>query len=198
MSDCFITRRGFNKTKSNGNILTLFKDGEMINGLSSFKYLNTPTDSGIIKYHVGDSHMVNGLKVNLTGSMAIYKSNPYNSYNPDSIIISTNEKIDLTNYNYIMFSFLSGNNYSSSFNLNNYGGGYFRIDEPENLPVNNTAYDWDSQGWDTVFTQNLVTNVFVKDISNVKGQHYLCFGLCHGQYTGGYTSYFAFNNLFLI
>lgn len=198
MSDCFITRRGFNKTKSNGNILTLFKDGETKGGLTGFKYLNTPYDCGLTIYSTGDSNILIGLKINATGCKILYKSYSLASDKPDSFIISTNEKIDLTNYNYIMFNFLSGTNFSSSFNLNNYGGGYFRVDEPEILPVNNTAYDWDGQGWDTVFTQNLVTNIFTKDISNIKGQHHLCFGLCHGQYNGGYTSYFAFNNLLLI
>lgn len=191
MSDCFITRRGFNKTKSNGNILTLLKDGETKGGLTSFKHLNTPQASGGHMALCGDM----GVAINAPYYYMMYKAYSYDSNNPDSFIISTKEKIDLTNYNYIMFNFLSSTNLGNN-DYSNFGGGYFRIDEPENLPINNTAYNWGD--WDVVFTRNKIIDLFIKDISNIKGQHNLCFGLCHGTYTNAYTNYFAFNNLLLI
>lgn len=190
MSDSFIIRKG--SKKINNNRLMLIKDGDMMNGLTGFKYVNTPYDCGLIpKTLARDTNIV----FNNPQQCMMYKSYSFASDKPDSFIISTNETIDLTNYNYIMFNFYSGTNYGSG-DYNNFGGGYFRIDEPENLPINNAVYNWD--GWDVVFTQNRVINLFIKDITKIKGQHNLCFGLSHGQYTSAYTNYFVFNNLCLI
>lgn len=188
LSSFKIARKG----GGDGKLLTLVKNGDTVNGLTGFDYLNNPNGCGISKKLGTD---VGNIKVNEPFYCMMYKAYSYNSNNPDSFIISTNEKIDLTNYNYIMFNFLSTTDYGVS-DYNNFGGGYFCIDRPENLPVNNVPYNWD--GWDAVFTRNQVIDLFIKDISNIKGQHYLCFGLCHGNYNSGYTSYFSFNNLLLI
>lgn len=189
MSDCFITRRGFNKT--NSNLLLLLQNGETVNGLTGFTFLNHANDSGAKKSKGEDGYI--GLIEPFYYTM--YKANSYDSNNPDSLIMSTNEKIDLTNYNYIMFSFFSSTNYGYG-NYSDFGGGYFRIDEPKNLPVVNTPYNWD--GWDTVFTLNQVINLFIKDISDIKGRHNLCFGICHGKDNPSYINYFSINNLILV
>lgn len=111
----------------------------------------------------------------------------------DSALFSSNEEVDLTNYNYILIDFLSTSNWSDS-TFDNFGGAYFRIDEPENLPQSEIAYDWSD--WD-MLADNRLQGLFCKDISIISGKHKLCFGVCHGTYTGGYSNALGILNIIL-
>ena len=109
------------------------------------------------------------------------------SQKTDSIIIISNELIDLTNYNTVCIEFYGHcdcNNLSTSYR--DLMGAYFRIDKPDDLPQSNIAYDW--TGWDDMFMNYQKYGRYYFDISQLTGEHDLCFGIYHGEYDIGYTN----------
>lgn len=101
----------------------------------------------------------------------------------DSGIITSNEPIDLTNYNTICIDFYGKCDYGSSFESM---GAYFKIDKPDNLPQSHSAYDW--TGWDNMRMYYRKYGRYYFDVSQLTGKHYLCFGIYHGTYQTGYTN----------
>ena len=97
----------------------------------------------------------------------------------DSGLVRSLEKIDLTNYNTILADFAYATNYDSGM-IENLGGAYFKIDEPKTYPQQNAAYDWSE--WDNMLAYNYSFGRYYMDISEITGEHYLCFGVHHGTY----------------
>ena len=105
----------------------------------------------------------------------------------DSVIISSNELVDLTNYNTVCIDFHGHCDYSTSnMSKANNMAAYFRIDRPDILPQSKVAYDW--SGWDNMGMNYRKRGKYYFDVSHLTGKHYLCFGIFHGTYDIGYTN----------
>ena len=101
----------------------------------------------------------------------------------DSGIIASKEPIDLTNYNSICIDFYGTCDYYSSSELMS---AYFKIDKPDILPQSKVTYDW--TGWDDIYMYYRKYGKYYFDISQLTGKHDLCFGIYHGNYSGGYSN----------
>lgn len=105
----------------------------------------------------------------------------------DSVVTSSNELIDLTNYNTICIDFYGYCDYSTSnMSKANDMAAYFKIDKPDNLPQSKVAYDW--TGWDNMCMHYRKYGKYYFDVSHLTGKHNLCFGIFHGTYDIGYTN----------
>lgn len=105
----------------------------------------------------------------------------------DSVIISSNEPIDLTNHNTVCIDFYGYCDYSTSdMSDANDMAAYFRVDLPKTLPQSKVAYDW--SGWDNMGMNYRKRGKYYFDVSHLTGKHDLCFGIFHGTYDIGYTN----------
>ena len=105
----------------------------------------------------------------------------------DSVIFSSNELVDLTNYNTICIDFYGHCDYSTSdMSDANDMAAYFRVDLPKTLPQSKVAYDW--SGWDNMGMNYHKRGKYYFDVSHLTGKHDLCFGIFHGTYDIGYTN----------
>ena len=105
----------------------------------------------------------------------------------DSVIISSNEPIDLTNYNTVCIDFYGYCDYITSYMSDaNDMAAYFRVDLPKTLPQSKVAYDW--SGWDNMGMNYHKRGKYYFDVSHLTGKHDLCFGIFHGTYDMGYTN----------
>lgn len=200
MADCFITRRG--RINQGGGVsqdakpLILLQASEteckFKNGLTGFELVNNlPSGSygidqwgGIYSNHIGVVAAVLEKAYGLAASGGGYI---------DSAIFSSIEEIELTDYSYILVDFCSASNYSNN-SISNFGGVYFRIDAPENLPQAQIAYDW--VGWYNMAQDNC-QGLYCMDISKISGKHKLCFGVHHGTYNSGYSNALGILNIIL-
>lgn len=99
----------------------------------------------------------------------------------DSAVISSNKKIDLTKYNSLCIDFYGYCDYNiTDMNTANKMSAYFKIDRPETLPQSKNAYDWTD--WDDMCMNYKKHGKYYFDISQITGEHYLCFGIFHGDY----------------
>ena len=105
----------------------------------------------------------------------------------DSVIISSNELVDLTNYNTVCIDFYGYCDYET-FDMSdaNDMAAYFRVDLPKTLPQSKVAYDW--SGWDNMGMNYHKRGKYYFDVSHLTGKHDLCFGIFHGTYDMGYTN----------
>lgn len=105
----------------------------------------------------------------------------------DSAVISSKEKIDLTKYNILCIDFYGYCDYNiTSTTTANKMSAYFKIDRPDELPQSKIEYDW--TGWDNMYMNYKKYGKYYFDISQITGEHYLCFGIYHGDYHPGYTN----------
>lgn len=184
MADCFITRRGGD---GKSQPLVLFEGTDegysLADGFTGFsQYSQGGADIAITKridttnesqygYRIAKSWSIDGEKANYT----------------DSVIISSNELVDLTNYNTVCVDFYGYCDYSTS-NMSdaNDMAAYFRVDLPKTLPQSNKAYDW--SGWDNMRMNYRKRGKYYFDVSHLTGKHHLYFGIFHGKYDVGYTN----------
>ncbi len=122
-------------------------------------------------YRIAKPWSINGAEANYT----------------DSVIVSSNELVDLTNYNTICIDFYGhcDCNISTMSNANDMAA-YFRVDLPKTLPQSKVAYDW--TGWDNMCMHYRKYGKYYFDVSHLTGKHDLCFGIFHGTYDIGYTN----------
>ena len=134
------------------------------------KRIDTMTESQY-GYRIAKSWSIDGENANYT----------------DSVIISSNELVDLTNYNTICIDFYGYCDYSTSdMSDANDMAAYFRVDLPKTLPQSKVAYDW--SGWDNMGMNYHKRGKYYFDVSQMTGKHDLCFGIFHGTYQTGYTN----------
>ena len=186
MADCFIVRRG-GKPDKFVQPLVLFEGTDdsytLADGFTGFSlYSQGVTDININKtvdattesqygYRIAKPWSINGAEANYT----------------DSIVVSSNELIDLTNYNTICIDFYGHCDYSTSdMSYANDMAAYFKIDRPDILPQSKVAYDW--SGWDNMGMNYHKRSKYYFDVSQLTGKHDLCFGIFHGTYQTGYTN----------
>lgn len=182
MADCFIVRCSGSHNKFVQPI-TLFEgtnDGyTLADGFTGFSlYSQGATDMSITKgidtttesqygYKIAKPWSINGAEGNYT----------------DSIVVSSNELIDLTNYNAICIDFYGYCDYNNTSNLM---GAYFKIDKPDSLPQSKVTYDW--TGWDNMCMYYRKYSKYYFNVSHLTGKHYLYFGIFHGNYHINYTN----------
>ena len=186
MADCFIVRRG-GKPDKFVQPLVLFEGTDdsytLADGFTGFSlYSQGVADININKtvdattesqygYRIAKPWSINGAEANYT----------------DSIVVSSNELIDLTNYNTICIDFYGHCDYSTSdMSYANDMAAYFKIDRPDILPQSKVAYDW--SGWDNMGMNYHKRSKYYFDVSQLTGKHDLCFGIFHGTYQTGYTN----------
>ena len=185
MAECYITRRGVvDSHKEQPKVLFEgFADNyvfaDCLTGLSS---CCAPISSTINLNKVIDATTDDIYGMNLLKSWSI-DENTELSPRIDSMIYSTNETIDLTGYNAICIDLYGFCDYESSTNRL---GAYFRIDRPETSIESGVPYDW--TGWDNMYIYYRQRGRYFYDISQITGNHYLCFGIYHGTYSTGYTN----------
>ena len=180
MADCFINRQGGN---GKSQPLVLFEGTDegysLADGFTGFsKYSQGVADINIDKtvdtttesqygYRIAKPWSIDGAEANYT----------------DSVVVSSNEPIDLTNHNTVCIDFYGYCDYGSTSNLM---GAYFKIDKPDILPQSKVAYDW--TGWDDMCMYYRKYGKYYFDVSQLTGKHDLCFGIFHGTYQTGYTN----------
>ena len=129
------------------------------------------TDESQYGYRIAKSWSIDGEKANYT----------------DSVIISSNELVDLTNYNTVCIDFYGYCDYrTSNMSDANDMAAYFRVDLPKTLPQSKVAYDWTE--WDNMGMNYHKRGKYYFDVSHLTGKHDLCFGIFHGTYDIGYTN----------
>ena len=155
----------------------------LADGFTGFsQYSQGAADIAIIKTADATTESQYGYKIAKPWSIDSESSNY-----TDSVIISSNELVDLTNYNTICIYFYGYSDYSTtSISTANDMAAYFRIDHPETLPQSKIAYDW--TGWDNMFMNYKKNGKYYFDISKISGEHYLSFGIFHGTYHINYTN----------
>lgn len=167
------------------------ESSEKLNGLTGFELINTlPSGS----WGIGEWNGIYGVAFTSVSTVLEKAFSLYGSGSIDSALFATLNEFNLTDYNYILIDFYSASNYGTGA-INNFGGSYFRLDEPTNFPQSTVAYDWSE--WDAMGTENCQQGLFVKDISQIEGSHKLYFGVHHGTYSTGYSNALALLNIIL-
>ena len=131
------------------------------------KRIDTTTESQY-GYRIAKSWSIDGENANYT----------------DSVIISSNELVDLTNHNTICIDFYGYCDYDKT--SSDLMGAYFKIDKPDTLPQSKVSYDW--TGWDNMCMYYRKYGKYYFDVSHLTGKHYLYFGIFHGTYDIGFTN----------
>ena len=125
----------------------------------------------------------------------------YGDGNTDTIVIRSNEKINLTNYNKLRLTMNLGTNYTAgSFD----GMLFFTTGTPE-AAQKNVAYDftdWEliastTSGFSDYSNPGTFSDVDV-DISALDGEHYLNFAVFHGTQQSQFSVYAFFKEIRLI
>ena len=168
------------------------ESSEKLNGLTRFELINTLSSGSWAIWN--NSNSILGDKTGNYVEIFEKVGSLYSSGGIDSALFSTLDEFDLTDYNYILIDFFNITNYSSG-KLDNFGGSYFCLDEPKNFPESNVAYDWSE--WDIMSTANNYQGLFIKDISQIKSKHKLCFGIHHGTYSNSYSNALVLLNIIL-
>lgn len=203
MAECFIYGQSDGgSSESSGEPLILFEGREdgysFADGLTGFK-----------EYYPDDKTAVGGVRldniVNAQQTDELYGLRIEKSYSggsgesnyKDSAVFLSNEKIDLSAYKFICFEFYGHCDYSTTAdNIENYIGAYFMINAPENMPQSNVVYDWD--GWNKIPYVYHRKGMYYFDISQIDGEHFITFGIYHGNYSIGYTNGIKIYKMFLI
>ena len=184
MADCFLIKHNSGDTKIQP--LVLFEGTEdgytLADGFTGFSSYYTDTNPAMNVYTGTYKDTVVETKYGYLLEKA-YGINSSDGNYTDSGIIVSNEPVDLTNYNSICMDFYGKCDYSSSSELM---GAYFKIDKPDILPQSKVTYDW--TGWDDMYMNYRKYGKYYFDISQLTGKHDLCFGIYHGNYSGGYTN----------
>lgn len=186
MGECFLINGSGGSSKSDVQPVTLFEghnnDYFLADGFTGFSEYHTdtptPTECLISKWQNTSDESQYGYRIGKP-----YSSQASESNYMDSAVIVSNEPIDLTNYNAICIYFYGTCDYNSSSDKM---GAYFRIDTPDILPQSNVSYDWSP--WDNMFMYYRKYGRYYYDVSQVTGEHHLCFGIYHGTYHIGYTN----------
>ena len=182
MADCFIVRCG-GKPDKFVQPVTLFEGTDdsytLADGFTGFSlYSQGVADISINKTVDTTTESQYGYRIakpwSIDGSEANYT---------DSVVVSSNEPIDLTNHNTVCIDFYGHCDYGNTSNLM---GAYFKIDKPDSLPQSKVAYDW--TGWDNMCMYYRKYGKYYFDVSQLTGKHDLCFGIFHGTYQTGYTN----------
>lgn len=201
MAECFIY--GQSGGNSTNNTLILFEGKEddyiLADSFTGFSPLYSDGvtiggDTGIIQFNGQGSYEKYGQQI--AKAYSIYAEEAQYT---DSVVICSNEEIDLTDYHMICCEFYGYCDYpSSSMTLKQreLTGAYFKIDQPATLPESKKAYDWSD--WDNVNANCFKNGKYYYNISNITGKHYICFGIWHGNYADGYTNGIKIYKLFLI
>ena len=189
MADCFIVRCSGSPAKVVPP-LVLFegtdKGYSLADGFTGFSAYYTDTSAGGIAYVTQNVDATTESKYGYLITKA-WSINGSDANYTDSAVISSNEAIDLTDFNTICVDFYGYSDYSTtSMSAANDMATYFRIDHPETLPQSKIAYDW--MGWDNMFMNYKKYGKYYFDISKISGKHYLSFGVFHGSYQVGFTN----------
>lgn len=166
---------------------------EMLNGLTGFELIN---DLPEISWRIATLNEFNRNRFAVFATILEkgYSVSSSDGGYFDSALFATLDEFDLTNFNYILVDFYSISNYSTN-KIDSFGGAYFRLDEPEELPQPHVSYDWSD--WDIMSQYNSHQGVFVKDVSKINGSHKLYFGVCQGGYVSNYANALALLNIIL-
>lgn len=175
------------------------------NGITGFDIINTVPGGGdvLIKINNNDPDFwENTVNVGLSKAFSLYAENGVNDLESkyvDSALFALNQKVDLTNYSYILADCFYYSDYSSSDYISGMGGAYFRIGEPDNYPQSHEKYDWEGNGWQNMHIKSNRTPItFFYDVSDISGLQKICFGVLHGTYHGSYTNILRIHKIILI
>ena len=142
------------------------------------------TESNIYPYDQSDGSVVGKIE------KAYSANNSLDGYT-DTIVIRTNEKIDLTAYTKMRITASVYQNYSGGMTV----AAYFMAGEPE-AAQSRTAYDF--SGWETIDKTTRFSNdyenpggfgSYVIDISKISGKQYLNFAVFHSADTNIFSGY---------
>lgn len=171
------------------------------NGITGFDIINIVPGGGnvlIQKNNNDPDFWGNTVNVELVKSFSISTNETISEY-VDSALYALNQKVDLTNYNYILADCFYYSDYSSSDYLANIGGAYFRIGEPDNFPQSHVAYDWNGNGWENMYIKSNRTPItFFYDVTDISGLQKICFGVLHGTYHSSFTNILRIHKIILI
>lgn len=184
MADCFIIKRNSGDTKKQP--LVLFESNEdgctLADGFTGFFLYYTDINPIMNVFMSTRKDSASEAKYGYVLEKSYGISHPNGNYT-DSGIIASKEPIDLTNYNSICIDFYGTCDYDSTSKLM---GAYFKIGKPDVLPQSKVAYDW--TGWDDMYMNYRKYGKYYFDVSQLTGKHDLCFGIYHGNYSGGYSN----------